>query len=245
MAVRAPGLRIGGAVGWAPIPESLRADFDKLNTLAEKIGGPHCLRWLDDPDCLQPFLAAVPHQADRERYVTESARFACGQKADMSSVLIFRRTLPKEDAAPEKYWTSDYTTAVRGLRYEIPEPHRWFTVIVCSTFAKTMADGIDVGEGASSDGEVKMRAASYDQRDALFAFRTAHDQTELARYRQEPDAITLEALRAELARAKESRTPDLPARDDIEMHKEAPAAPQPNQVRSDPLARHNAGKLIF
>ena len=136
-----------------------------------------------DPDFIGKFVIAVPDLYEQSQYLINSASFFLNSRGrcDWDYVLVFRRSLPSTEDKPEQYWTTDYITALRELKNEIPGAHRLHTVILVTTLGQLTRYGIDddIYSGGQSDGQIKIIETPVNQRLCLMSFRPSSQQKEL------------------------------------------------------------------
>ena len=199
-----PGL---GKIGFADFdPATPEAEAHARWTEKADIAAYHCF---SDPEFVRAFTASIEDADEQDKYIEQTLRSLDRKgEADPEYVLMFRRSIPSKDPKPEGHWTSDYMTALRGLRKEIAGAQRLHSVILCSTLADVLASGPVGNNAATSDGELKVDNTAFDQAQCLCSFRPADQQRELDAYMQQVDALPLEhiadELRAKFAKALDS-----------------------------------------
>ncbi len=195
----------GKRIGFRKAPALTGPLMKILESITETTVAFEVEKMCQDPDFAVAFTARVPDPAEQRRYLTETSKYLIqGPKAaDHRYVLVFRRTLPSETPKAEEHWTAEYIQARNGLRREIPEgPHRWYSVILCSSLDDIMSDGGLHPEQneATTDGEVKVISPAYDVSRCVCIIKPEREQQALAEYLETAGAITLDELRGRIAR---------------------------------------------
>ena len=185
-----------GTIGQNGVPPDspLHSVVSKWREHVRSDGEFPCLR---DKDFVNAFVTAVPDTNEQISYVENTSQYLRGESGfDANKVLLFRRSLPSTEPKPEKFWTSDFVIATNGLRYEIPDKHRLFTVILCSSLADVLSDGglSESYSGAASDGEIKVDTSSYDQKRCICVYRPGGQQQKLDQYLQSENHLTLDQI---------------------------------------------------
>jgi len=192
----------GGQLSYRDLPSQVNPIVMRWRLLlgGDDWGFP-CLR---DPDFVENFSHKITEPSEQDRYVLNTSAYLSGldkPKYDPHYVLTFRRSLPSDKPKPEQHWTTDYTTAIRGLRQEVWGTHRLHSVILCSTLEELNRVGLDNNQEvkAVSDGEIKIKATPFDQNTCIAKYRPREQQNKLNAYMKTKNAVTLEVLLSQLA----------------------------------------------
>ena len=124
---------------------------------------------------LRNFLSSIPIER-QSKYILNTNMYYGNHKelADRNYVLVTRRTLPSIDSKPEAFWSEDPTTPLWGLRHEIRDEQRAYSVIIVSTLGMLSEHGsqdFELLSGGVSDGEIITSSKPFPKDKILFAFK--------------------------------------------------------------------------
>ncbi len=145
-----------------------------------------------DTDFLENFLRVIPIE-EQYKYVENTNNYQCRHtakelpKINLNYVLVTRRAVYSPSPKPEQYWTEEHSTALLGLRKEIPtgSPQRIYSVIMVSTLQRLKEHGEPNDEeirGGASDGEIMISSEPYSPKNFLFTYKPKKELEELYLY---------------------------------------------------------------
>ena len=144
-----------------------------------------------EQDFVVEFLASIPEE-EQFKYVENTNNYHAMQgnkhllEFDPQYVIVTRRAVPSKEAKPEQFWTDEYRTALRGLKYELPAgtPSRTQSIIMVTTLQKLNEYGVVTHQGGTSDGEICIRGVPFKPEDFLFVYKPHMELGKLSEYIQ-------------------------------------------------------------
>ena len=124
---------------------------------------------------LRNFLSSIPEEEQMNYIINTNKYYSRNNlKYDPDYVLVTRRSLPSTFEKPEPFWSDNPSTTFWGLKKEINNTQRSYSVILVSTLGNLNKHGaqdfLDISLGAS-DGEIITSAKPFPHNLILFAYK--------------------------------------------------------------------------